>query len=68
MVLVALFLFDLCSFLLDELSDIIDAFIMDILNENDGEILTSVNIDQTANILSFVLDELSYVMGYLAKN
>lgn len=59
MILIAFFFFDAWAFLFDEWCNIVYSFIVNVLNENDSEILTSININQAADILSFVLKELN---------
>jgi hypothetical protein len=47
--------------LLDELSDFIYSFCLDIFNENNSEIFSPINVNKTAYILSGIWYKLNYL-------
>jgi hypothetical protein len=60
MILISWALFDFWAFLLNEFCYFVNTFITNILNQNNGQVFSTLDINETAYVLSFILDELSY--------
>ena len=66
---IAFLLLNRVALLSDVFCDFINTFVAHILNKNHGQILTSINVNQTANVLCFILDELSFKFkSYLSED